>query len=113
MLRYNLTLRQVGMGGSLGVKEPLRKNEARKLIQRIQTSSGSIVLTRHAREALSDDSMEIGDALNVLRYGKIHRSPEFENGGWRYRVETERMALVIQFRFPSEIVVITSWRKSR
>ncbi|MFO0686926.1 MAG: hypothetical protein U0234_32985 [Sandaracinus sp.] len=61
--------------------------------------------------------------MNVLRAG-IVRDPEWENGSWRYRVETAKMLFVAAFdpevdAMPGddddlgdlELIVVTGWRK--
>ena len=76
----------------------------------------------HAREEMEKDKLTDLDAVNVLRGGVV-REPEWENGSWRYRVDTQRMAFVISFdpepdRVPTddkelgevELVVVTGWR---
>jgi hypothetical protein len=63
-------------------------------------------------KALADDDLSTVDAVNVLR-GGVPQPAEFENGSWRYRVHTERMAVVVVFRSASEIVVVTAWREKQ
>ncbi len=50
------------------------------------------------------------DAVNVLRGGVV-RPGEFENGTWRYRVQTRRMTVVVAFRSTTELTVVTAWRE--
>ena len=38
---------------------------------------------------------------------------EYENGSWRYKVETDRMAVVICFRSKTQLVLVTAWRKKK
>jgi len=76
----------------------------------------------HARTEMDKDGLSDVDAVNVLRGGVV-REPEWENGSWRYRVETPRMVFVVTFDpepdgVPGadeplgdlELVVITGWR---
>ena len=56
------------------------------------------------------DDLTTVDCENILRAGVI-RPPEFERGTWRYRVETNRMAIVITFRSRREFIMVTAWRK--
>lgn len=54
------------------------------------------------------------DGWNVLKStaAKITREGEFENGGFRYRFETNQIALVIQFWSNGKgLMVITGWAK--
>ena len=49
------------------------------------------------------------DVTNMLRGGVVDAA-EFENGSWRYRVRTSKMAVVVAFRSESELRVVTAWR---
>lgn len=74
---------------------------------------------------MEKDGLTDLDAVNVLRAGAV-REAEFENGSWRYRLETQRMVFVIAFdpepeTMPAdedsvdelEVVIVTGWRLSR
>ncbi len=50
------------------------------------------------------------DCVNVLRAG-VAEPPEFEKGSWRYRVNTNRICVVVAFRSETYLVVVTTWRK--
>ena len=72
--------------------------DARKLIRRL-LEEGSFVppgAGSHARKEMDKDGLSDVDAVNVLRGGTV-REPEWENGSWRYRVETPRMVFVVTF----------------
>ena len=94
------------------MKEPFNRNEARKLIQEICTT-GVVESSRHAREELAKDDLDMFDVTNVLRAGKILEEPELENGTWRYRVHTERMVVVVAFVSESKLKIVTAWRKKK
>lgn len=98
-------------GEDLGSKK-LDRYEAKKLAAEIQRS-GEVSFTGHCQEELKKDSMDTADVLNILRCGKIEREPEPESrfGTWRYRVETHRMAAVIEIHSKTSLRVITAWRK--
>lgn len=49
---------------------------------------------------------------NILRAGVV-QPPDFEKGTWRYRVQTNRMAVVVAFRSSQELVVVTAWREKK
>lgn len=85
----------------------LDKNEAKKIIQR----ATEISFIRHCHEELANDNLRITDVPNVLRCGKILKQPEEKNGAWRYAVETDRMAVVIEILSETAIRAITAWRK--
>lgn len=88
--------------------------EAKALIKRIR-EDGSYVFSSHSRDELAKDGLTSVDVDNVLRAGVV-REAEFENGSWRYRVETQRMCVVVAFN-PDEsalrLVVVTAWRLKR
>jgi hypothetical protein len=63
------------------------------------------------------------DVVNILRAGVVQPA-EWENGSWRYRVSTQRMAVVAAFEpdveaVPAEeddlsemeLIVVTAWRQ--
>ena len=106
---------------------PLRATDARKLLRRLLDEGGFVSPARgsHARQEMDNDELDDADVINVLRGGVV-REAEWENGSWRYRVETQRMVFVVAFepepaRLPSadgrlaglEVVVITGWRVQR
>jgi Domain of unknown function (DUF4258) len=94
------------------MREPFNRNEAMKRIQEICSSpEGEVVSSRHAKQELANDALTMMDAMNVLRAGKIVEEAELENGTWRYRVHTERMAVVVAFLSESKLKIITAWRK--
>lgn len=104
---------------------PLKATEARKLLRRL-LDEGRFVLPgsgSHARKEMDKDGLTDVDVVNVLRAG-IVRDPEWENGSWRYRVETAKMLFVAAFdpeldAMPRddddlgdlELIVVTGWRK--
>jgi hypothetical protein len=57
------------------------------------------------------------DIVNTLRCGRISDEPELVNFHWRYRIETERIAVVVTFEPDEgeidELIVITTWRYRR
>lgn len=87
----------------------LEPSKARDVIREI-LQTGSVVWSHHAEVELAKDSMTTVDAVNVLRGGTV-RQPEYENGSWRYRVETQRMAVVVALDSETELCVVTAWRK--
>lgn len=92
------------------VRGQLRATEAKKLIREVLAGGHEVVFTRHALEELEKDGLTTGDVLNVLRGGVV-REGEWENGTWRYRVETPRIAVVVEFDTETRLVVVTAWRK--
>lgn len=93
----------------MDISQPLTSQRAKTLIREILTT-GNIRWGTHAEDELRKDDLEKGDALNVLR-GGIVREPEWENGEWRYRVDTPRICVVVAFRDPQTLRIVTAWRK--
>lgn len=91
--------------------EPLGPDEVKRLIRQI-LASGRFIYSGHARKEILADSLTTLDCENVLR-GGIVRPGEYENGSWRYKVETDRIAVVICFRSGTELVLVTAWRKKQ
>lgn len=58
---------------------------------------------------MAKDGLTAVDCVNVLRGGVVGQA-ELERGAWRYRVTTQRIAVVIVFRSESVLVVVTTWR---
>lgn len=106
---------------------PLKATDARKLIRRL-LDEGNFVspgAQSHARQEMNKDELSDLDAVNVLRGGTV-REAEFENGSWRFRVDTQRMVFVVTFEpepegMPEEaedvsqleLIVVTGWRLKR
>ncbi len=88
--------------------QPLKPADAKKLVRRI-LEDGFVGFTQHALDELARDGMTTVDAVNVLRAGVVH-DPEWENGSWRYRAETQRFCVVFEFETEEECLVVTAWR---
>ncbi len=103
---------------------PLKATDARKLIRRLLDDGRFISPGKgsHARSEMDKDGLTDLDAVNVLRGGVV-REAEWENGCWRHRVDTPKIAFVVAFdpdpeTMPSdrgdlgdtELVVVTGWR---
>jgi hypothetical protein len=88
--------------------EPLSPPQVKRLIQEI-LESGSVSFSNHALEELAKDDLSTVDATNMLRGGVVDPG-EFENGSWRYRVRTARMAVIVAFRSETELRIVTAWR---
>jgi len=100
---------------------PLKATDARTYIRRL-LEEGVFVVSDHARHEMRKDDLGDSDAINILRGGTV-REAEWENGSWRYRVDTPRMCFVVTFdpepaTLPEksedvsdvELVVVTAWR---
>ena len=91
--------------------EPLASEAAKRLIRDI-LQSGRFIYSKHAKDEMLEDDLTTVDCENVLRGGVV-RPGEYENGTWRYRVETSKITVVIAFRSEQELVVVTAWRSGR
>ena len=69
------------------------------------------MLTKRAKEALMKHAMTSGDAVNVLRGGRIAKPIE-SAAGWKYRAETARMRVEFSFR-ENELVLESAGRTTR
>lgn len=64
----------------------------------------------------STRGVNAADVVNIIRGGR-YEPAEFENGAWRYRVLTNRMAAVLELHIIEDgtkiLTVITCWRLRR
>ena len=88
--------------------EPLSSERAKALIREI-LKSGNVSVTRHAEREMRSDDLTLVDCVNVLRGGWVE-SCELEKSTWRYRARTNRICVVVAFRSPSCLVIVTAWR---
>ena len=101
----------IDLKSKIDVTSRLTSVQARKVLAEIFNNSPNLVsFTKHAREKMVERDLKTGDILNVLKGGKILSEPEFENGSFRYRVQTKKITVVLAFRKPNHVVVITAWR---
>ena len=99
------------MKSRIDVTSRLDKEQARKVLSEILNMTPNFILfSKHGRVQMKERNLTSVDVLNVLRGGKIIDAPEFENGSWRYRVETNRITVVIAFRRPNCVTIVTVWR---
>lgn len=82
--------------------------EAKALIRHI-LENGVVLPCNHFKREAAKDGLTIVDAENVLRFGTV-RDPEWENGSWRYQVETPRIRVVIALGSEEEMTLITIMR---
>lgn len=93
-------------------KEPLRPSDAKKLIRSILKAGIVTYAQPHALERMRERQMDMLDCTNILRGGKINEG-EYENGSWRYKVETGKMSVVVTFLAEDELMIVTAWREKR
>jgi hypothetical protein len=101
----------VGISPMSDVTGHLRAGDAKKLLRTI-LKEGWVFFSNHAVEEMWKDELLRRDVDNVLRGGVV-REPEWENGGWRYHVETSKIRVVIAFRDEFSLVVVTAMRRNR
>jgi hypothetical protein len=89
-------------------REPLHPNDAKRLIRHL-LEVGTISYSPHAEQEMAADDLTMVDCTNVLRGGVV-APPEWERGSWRYCVRTARMCVVVAFRSPTHLRIVTAWR---
>lgn len=91
------------------MNQPVRATEARKLLRRI-LSGGIVTYSQpHAVDRLKERALSTLDCENVLRAGVVEEA-EWNDGGWRHRVRTQKIVVVIEFLSEEEILIVTDWR---
>jgi len=105
-------IKMVDFKSSIDILSRLNRVQARKLLSEIlNADTNAISLSKHCRKELAHDNLTTVDLLNVLKAGLIYTDPELVNGTYRYRVETEKIIVVITFMHQNCIRCITAWRK--
>ena len=92
------------------LNEPLRPNEAKKLILSILKDGFVSYSQPQAMERLEKHGMSVTDCTNILRGGAVEEA-EHEYGEWRYRVHTGKMTVIVRFEDETELMIVTAWRK--
>ena len=90
---------------------PLKEAEAKALVRKI-LDTGDVRWPEHALEEMEKDAMTSKDVENTLRGGWV-RGPEWENGEYRYHLETQKFRVVVAFESETELVVVTAMRFGR
>jgi hypothetical protein len=85
-------------------------SDAKVLIDQIRLH-GEVASPDSLITALRRQAMTMVDVSNVLRAGNVEREPELVDGGLRYLVETQRMAVEVEFQSQWELRVLKGWRK--
>jgi hypothetical protein len=67
---------------------PLGKDAAKARLNHC-VESGTVILSKHFRDELANDSLTIQDVFEVARSGAIVLAPEkdIRTGDWKYRIE--------------------------
>ena len=106
-----LTIGQDALDFPMTLREPLSPTVAKTCI-RSALAAGEVRFSGHAEAEMTTDDLTAVDCINVPR-GGIVLQPELERGTWRYRVTTQRIAIVVVFRSESVVVIVTAWRFKR
>jgi len=92
----------------------LSKAEATDSVRRCLSGAGRIIPSKHFRDELEIERLDILDAYHVLRTGQVFNEPELDprHGDWNYRMEgTEpegrRLAIVFCFKEQDTGLLIT------
>ena len=91
------------------MEQPLRVAQAKKLLRKILKDGEVSYSLPHAMDMLRKRNLLPVDCENVLRGGVVDEA-EWENGGWRHKVRTPKIEVIIQFLSQDELMVITAWR---
>jgi hypothetical protein len=102
------------------MEEPFDAATAQRYARRILHGPGMTVFTGRMRDELVENGMTSGDAVNVVRGGRVSAGAKTASG-WAYRAETERMGVEFSFRGherkasvgPNELVLTSAWRNRR
>lgn len=102
-------MRQCVIFCHMGDKPPNRATIKQRIHAVLNSPSGIVDFSRHARVEMAKDGLETTDCINVLRGGVVQPA-EYIDGTWRCRVTTARMCFVITVPEGDEIRVVTAWR---
>lgn len=104
-------MKKIDLKSSIDVESRLSKGQARKLVSEIFNADPNFIsFSKHGKAQTRKRNLTSLDVINVLKVGKILKDPEEENKSWRYRVETSKITVIVAFRKPNYLVVITAWR---
>lgn len=100
------------MKSSVDLTLRMSRTQARKkLSEFLKLKPNRTIQTKHFRQEMANDDLIMNDVINVLHKGQILEDPEFENGSYRYRVQTNKIVVVIAFNNPDRVILVTTWRK--
>lgn len=91
------------------MNQPLKATVARKLLRRILNGGIVTYSQPHAIDRLKERVLSTLDCENVMRAGVVQEA-EWDNGGWRHQVRTQKIVVVIEFLSEDEVLVVTAWR---
>ena len=104
-------MKKIDLASRIDVTSRLKKEQARKVLSEIFNTDANLVsYSKHGRKQMKERDLTTVDVVNILKVGKILGEPEEVHGTWRYRVETPKITVVIAFRKPNHVVVVTAWR---
>ena len=88
--------------------EPLCTSAVKQLVRAI-LAGGKLHFSGHALKEMEIDNLKMTDIRAAIRAGRVFPG-ELENGSYRYRIMTSRIAAVLAFRDENWAVVVTAWR---
>ncbi|MBN1957355.1 MAG: DUF4258 domain-containing protein [Desulfuromonadales bacterium] len=91
------------------MNQPIKAAEARKLLRRILNGGIVTYSQPHAIDRLKERELSTLDCENVMRAGVLQEA-EWDNGGWRHQVRTQKIVVVVEFLSENEVLVVTAWR---
>lgn len=91
--------------------EPFPNATAKRMILAV-LASGVLSFSGHAIEEMANDKLDESDVRNVLR-GGVCRFTENRGNTWRYRFETDKIAVVVAFRTVKNAIVVTVFKLKR
>jgi hypothetical protein len=97
--------------------EPLGRDQAKAKLNRC-LEDGRAIYSKHFREELAEDALDMEDVLAVCNSGAIRMAPEkdIRSGQWKYRIEgatSEHLHVAIVFTFKTDdAVFITIFEKA-
>lgn len=103
--------KEIDLSSRIDVTSRMGNGQARKVLSEILNNNPNFIsYLTHCKDQMKARRLIAGDVFNVLSVGKIIDEPEFVNGSWRYRVQTKNITVVIAFRKPNHVAVVTTWR---
>lgn len=97
----------------MDIVQCLSRTDAEALVRHC-LESGFIIPSRHFRDELEADNLDMLDAKYVLKHGHIYREPEIDvkTREWKYRIEGKtidgaRIAVVFCFKTTDTCFCIT------
>ncbi len=91
----------------------LNTAEVIKRISQLAASDFNFVIGEYAKKRMTQRNLVLIDLVNVLLSASKYVYPgEEKDGSYRYKVETNKIGVVVSFNdLGTKIVIVTCWRK--